>query len=179
MRRVNLFLVIVIVLLLSQAGVSQEKFNDVRQQMADRLTAVKTSLQANDRGAAVGHFAEAKKTWEADVKPMIMEGVKTNNQFQEYFERMAEVDGHFVALGEELSSGGPQQVESRVNAIIWSISHHPRGFKVPPPRYTAWDWVFGLGIGIGFCTFAIGFGLHLRRSYYRRYQKQGKDTPKG
>lgn len=179
MKRISPFLVVVIVLFLSQAGVGQEKFNDVRQQMADYLTAVKTSLRADERQVALGHFADAKKVWEAGVKPMITEGVKTNDQFQEYFDRMAEVDGHFVSLAQELESGGLQQIESRVNAMIWAISHHPRGFKVPNPRYTVWDWVFGLGIGIGFCVFAVVFGLHLRRSYYRRYQKQGEEAPKG
>jgi hypothetical protein len=176
MRRRNLFLLAFSFLFLSQVGLSQEKFNDVRQQMADHLTAVKTSLRANDRQVAMGHFAAAKRVWEDDVKPMITEGVKTNSQFQEYFDRLAEVDGHFVSLAQELESGEVKQVESRVNAMIWAISHHPRGFKVPPPRYTAWDWVFGLGIGVGFCVFAAFFGLYLRRSYYRRYQKQGKET---
>jgi len=179
MRRVNLYLLAFSFLLLSQAALSQEKFTDVRQRMADDLTAVKVSLQANDRAAALEHFADAKKVWEAEVRPMITEGVKTNNQFQEYFERMAEVDGHFVSLAQELESAGSKQVESRVNAMIWAISHHPRGFKVPPPRYTVWDWVFGLGIGIGFCVFAVVFGLYLRRSFYRRYQKQGKEPSKG
>ncbi len=179
MKRINLFLVIVTVLLFSQPGVGQERFNDVRQQMADHLTAVKSSLRANERQAALAHFGEAKKIWEAEVKPMITEGVKANDQFQEYFDRMAELDGHFVSLAQELESDGLLQIESRVNAMIWAISHHPRGFKVPNPRYTVWDWVFALGIGIGFCVLAMVFGLHLRRSYYRRYQKQGEKAPKG
>jgi len=179
MKRVNLFLVIASVLLFGQAGVAQEKFNDVRQQMADSLTAVKTSLRADERAAAMEHFGNAKKIWETEARPMITEGMKTNNQFQEYFDRIAEVDGHFISLAQELESGGFEQIESRVNAVIWAISHHPRGFKVPNPRYTAWDWVFGLGIGIGFCVFAVVFGLHLRRSYYRRYKKQGAEAPQG
>ncbi len=64
------------------------------------------------------------------------------------------------------------QIESLVNQIIWGISHHPRGFDVPDPVYTVWDWVFGLGIGLGFCVFITCFGLYLRRSYYRRYAKK-------
>jgi len=178
-RKIIPFLLILSFLFFAHAVLSQERFNDVRQQMADHLTAVKTWLRANDREGAKKRFDEAQKVWETDVKRMITEGVKTNDQFQEYFDRMTEVDEHFAALAQELESGEAPKVESRVNAIIWAISHHPRGFKVPPPRYTMWDWVFGLSIGIGFCVFAIVFGLHLRRSYYRRYQKQGKEPPKG
>lgn len=162
-----------------QPGFGQEKFNDVRQQMADRLTAVKAAVRNADRAAARVNLAEARKTWEAEVKPMIVEGVKTNGQFQEYLDRLGDVETSLAALAAELEDGEYGRIEYLVNAVIWAISHHPRGFNVPPPRYTVWDWVFGLGIGVGFCVFAIVFGLYLRRSYYRRYARPGTEGRKG
>jgi len=165
--------------LVLQPGFGQEKFNDVRQQMADRLTAVKTAVRDADRAAAQINLAEAKKTWEAEVKPMIVDGVKTNAQFLEYSNRIQDIETNLTALAAELEAGEAGRIEALVNAVIWAISHHPRGFDVPPPRYTAWDWVFGLGIGIGFCVFAVVFGLYLRRSYYRRYARPGTEGRKG
>jgi len=162
-----------------QPAFGQEKFNDVRQQMADRLTAVKAAIRDADRAAAQANLAEAQKTWEAEVKPMIVEGAETNGQFQEYFDRIQDVENNLTALAAELEAGEAGRIESLVNAVIWGISHHPRGFDVPPPRYTAWDWVFGLSIGVGFCVFAVVFGLYLRRSYYRRYAKPGPEGRKG
>ncbi len=168
-----------VLLFVFQSGFGQEKFNDVRQHMADRLTAVKTAVRAADRAAAQVNLAEAKKTWEAEVRPMIVDGVKTNGQFQEYFDRLGDVETNLTALAAELEAGETGRFESLVNAVIWAISHHPRGFDVPPPRYTAWDWVFGLSIGVGFCVFAVVFGLYLRRSYYRRYTRPGTEGRKG
>jgi hypothetical protein len=107
---------------------------------------------------------------------MIVEGVKADEQFREYLERMAEVDEHLLSLSQSLEKKEAPQIEPEVNAVIWAISHHPRGFDVPQPRYSAWDWVFGLGIGIGFCLVAVVFGLYLRRSYYRRYGRQAGDS---
>jgi hypothetical protein len=166
-------------LVFGQMAFGQEKFNDVRQSLADSLTGVKEAAGAGDLAAARKDFQTALETWERDVKPMIIEGVRTNSQFQEYFDRMAEVDADLAALGSELEEGVSQEIETRVNATIWAISHHPRGFSVPPPRYTVWDWVFGLGIGLGFCVFVIFFGLHLRRSYYRRYARPEARVRKG
>lgn len=167
------------ILLTPPASLSQEKFNDVRQRLADFLTAVKTAARASDQEAARKSFEEAQKTWTAEVKPMIVEGLRSNDQFQEYFDRMADVDTNLAMLAQEMDLPDLQKIEARVNSIIWGISHHPRGFSVPAPRYTAWDWVFGLGIGIGFCLFAILFGLYLRRSYYRRYSNAPTGNPKG
>jgi hypothetical protein len=162
-----------------QPGFGQERFNDVRQHMADRLTAVKTAVRDADRSEAQVNLTEAKKIWEAEVRPMISDGVKTNSQFQEYFDRLGDVETNLAALDDELAAGESGRIETLVNAVIWGISHHPRGFDVPPPRYTAWDWVFGLSIGVGFCVFAMLFGLHLRRSYYRRYTRPGTEARKG
>lgn len=164
---------------ITQPVAGQEKFNDVRQVLADRLTAVKTAIREDDAAGAQDNLGEAKKIWEAEVKPMIVEGVKTNGQFQEYFDRIGEVETSLAALGAELEAGETQRIESLVNALIWAISHHPRGFDVPPPHYTIWDWVFGLSIGLGFCVFAVVFGLYLRRSYYRRYAGPGTEARKG
>jgi hypothetical protein len=162
-----------------QAGFGQERFNDVRQQMADRLTAVKTGIRDADRTAARVSLAEAEKIWQGEVRPMILDGVKTNSQFQEYFDRIQDVEKNLATLAAELETSESGRIETLVNALIWAISHHPRGFDVPPPRYTAWDWVFGLSIGVGFCVFAIVFGLYLRRSYYRRYTRPGTELRKG
>jgi hypothetical protein len=167
------------VLMASHHGVCQERFNDVRQGMADLLTAVKTASSSADYDAARTDLAGALRVWTEDVKPFILEGVRTNDQFQEYFDRIPEVEAGLAEIAREIERGDRQAVESRANAIIWAISHHPRGFDIPQPRYTAWDWVFGLTIGIGFCILAVVSGLYLRRSYYRRYSRPPAATPKG
>jgi hypothetical protein len=147
--------------------------------MADRLTDVKNDIRDADRTAARNDLAEAKKIWEAEVRPMISDGVKTNGQFQEYYDRIQEVEQNLDLLAAGLEAGETGRIETLVNAAIWAISHHPRGFDVPPPHYTIWDWVFGLSIGLGFCVFAVVFGLYLRRSYYRRYAGPGTEARKG
>ncbi|GEM_PF-1199315 len=156
----------------------QEKFNDVRQSMADRLTEVKTAVRTADRTAARVNLDKARQIWETEVWPMIAEGVQTNDQFAEYFDRRQEIETNLNVLASELDAGASDRIESLVNATIWSISHHPRGFGVPRPRYTVWDWVFALTIGIGFCVFAVVFGLYLRRSYYRRYASYEPPAPR-
>jgi hypothetical protein len=176
LRKLLSFLWLGCVLFFGQRLSAQEKFVDVRQKMADRLTAVKTSVGESNWLEARGNFDQARKIWESDVKPMIVEGVKADEQFREYLERMAEVDEHLLSLSQSLEKKEAPQIEPEVNAVIWAISHHPRGFDVPQPRYSAWDWVFGLGIGIGFCLVAVVFGLYLRRSYYRRYGRQAGDS---
>jgi hypothetical protein len=168
-----------LVLFLARAVFAQEVFNDVRQRMADRLTAVKTALALSDREAARRSFDEARRIWADEVKTMIVEGVKTNGQFQQYFERIGQIEENLASLDQELKAEDTRKVESLANAVIWGISHHPRGFGVPPPRYTVWDWAFGLGIGVGFCIFAVVSGLYLRRSYYRRYSRQTLESRKG
>lgn len=173
-----LFFPVLFGLALAPAG-GQERFNDVRQSMADRLTDIKAAVRAGDRDAARTSLARAREIWERDVWPMIEAGVRTNDQFAEYFNRRQEIELNLDRLAAELEAGGVERLEALVNATIWSISHHPRGFDVPPPRYTVWDWVFGLTIGIGFCVFAIVFGLYLRRSYYRRYARPGVPRERG
>ncbi len=163
----------------SLSALCQEKFNDVRQGMADRLTAVKTASNAGDLDSAGRDFSAAQRAWVEDVKPMIVDGVRTNDQFREYFDRIPEVEAGLAALAREIGRGERREVESLVNALIWAISHHPRGFDIPQPRYTTWDWVFGLSIGIGFCILAVFSGLTLRRSYYRRYTRPGGEKRKG
>lgn len=150
---------------------AQERFIDVRQMMADELTSVKTSVANQDWMKAKESFQEANTVWLNEVKPLIVEGVKTNEQFQEYFDRIREVEKNLNDLDLLLAGQKVQEIESKTNAIIWAISHRPRGFDVPQPRYSTWDWIFGLGIGIGFLVFAIYFGLYLRKSYYSRYKK--------
>jgi hypothetical protein len=179
MRTTGRCVLLLSLLVFGRMTFGQEKFNDVRQFLADSLTGVKTAARAADLAAARKDLKAALEAWENDVKPMIVEGVRTNSQFQEYFDRMGDVDTNLAALAVELEEGDSQKIETRVNATIWAISHHPRGFSVPPPRYTIWDWVFGLGIGLGFCVFAIIFGLHLRRSYYRRYARPEAKVRKG
>jgi hypothetical protein len=161
------------------SGVCQEKFNDVRQGMADFLTAVKTDSNTADFDSAGRNLAAALRVWTEDVKPLILEGVRTNDQFREYFDRIPEVETGLDVLARDIARGDREAVESRANAIIWAISHHPRGFDIPQPRYTAWDWVFGLSIGLGFCILAVVSGLYLRRSYYRRYSRFPAEKPKG
>ena len=172
MRKVILLLVAVSTLLLAQSAIAQEKIIDVRQEMADNLTSVKTAVKDNDWVAAQDSFDKAKDTWQNEVKPLLVEDQKEEKpRFQEYFGRIGEVEENLDKLA-QLVAGRDAEIESQVNAIIWGISHHPKGFDVGPPKYSAWDWVFGLGIGLGWCVFAIFFGLYLRRSYYRRYAKQ-------
>jgi hypothetical protein len=160
-------------------GLCQEKFNDVRQSMADFLTAVKASSSSSDFATAGRNLAAAVRTWTEDVKPLIVEGVRTNDQFQEYYDRVPEVESGLEAISREIDLADRQAVETEVNSVIWAISHHPRGFDIPQPRYSAWDWVFGLSIGIGFLVLAIASGLYLRRSYYRRYSRHPAGPPKG
>jgi len=172
MRKIILLLVVVSTLLLAQSAIAQEKIIDVRQEMADNLTSVKTAVKDNDWVAAQDSFDKAKDTWQNEVKPLLVEDQKEEKpRFQEYFGRIGEVEENLDKLAQLVESRGAE-IESQVNAIIWGISHHPKGFDVGPPKYSAWDWVFGLGIGLGWCVFATFFGLYLRRSYYRRYAKQ-------
>jgi hypothetical protein len=166
-------------LTISLPGVCQERFNDVRQSMADLLTTVKTASGSADFDSARRDLSAALRVWKEDIKPLILEGIRTNDQFQEYFDRIPEVETGLAELDLEIGRNDRQAVESRVNAVIWAISHHPRGFDIPQPRYTAWDWVFGLTIGIGFCILAVVSGLTLRRSYYRRYSRPRATKPKG
>jgi len=176
MRKIVFSLWLVSLFIFAGLTVAQERFNDVRQKVADSLTALKTSVSSGDFENAQKHLDQAVSIWESEVKPMIREGVKSNEQFREYFERMDEVDRRLANLSQMLKTQETRELESEVNAVIWGISHHPRGFNVPQPRYSTWDWVFGLGIGIGFCGLAVVFGLYLRKSYYRRYKRQGEDS---
>jgi hypothetical protein len=161
-------------LIFAQNISAQERFIDVRQMMADELTSVKTSVANQNWMGAKESLQEAKTIWLNEVKPLVVEGVKTNEQFQEYFNRIGEVEKGLDGLDLLLAGHKVQEIDSKVNAIIWAISHQPRGFDVPQARYSTWDWIFGLSIGIGFCIFAFYFGLYLRRSYYHRYKKQGE-----
>ena len=178
MRKAVPLALVIGLLAASSAGFCQEKFNDVRQAMADLLTAVKKDSAAADFSSADGNLAAARKVWNEEVKPLILEGVRSSDQFQEYFDRIPEVEAGFEEIAREIERREGQEVAVRVNAVIWAISHHPRGFDIPQPRYTAWDWVFGLSIGIGFCVLAVASGLYLRRSYYRRYSHEPHDGRK-
>lgn len=172
MRRIISLLAAATVLLLVQTTLAQEKFIDVRQEMADSLTEVKDAVSENNWASALESFNKAKDIWQNEVKPLIVEDNKTEKRFDEYFGRMNEVQEDLNKLGQLVQNKQSTEIESKVNAIIWGISHHPRGFDVPDRVYNVWDWVFGLGIGLGFCVFAVVAGLYLRRSYYRRYAKQ-------
>lgn len=173
MRKILFLAGILSLLFLAPVLMAQEKFIDVRQKMADNLTEVKKAIRIhNNWEEAADYFNRVKSIWEGEVKPIIVEGIKRDSQFKEYFERMKQVDEDLSHLEQLLGNKTDQEIEQKANAIIWAISHHPRGFDVAKPRYSLWDWAFGLGIGIGFCLFATFFGLYLRRSYYRRYKRE-------
>jgi hypothetical protein len=167
----SLFLLILGIAHLTTAAAAQEKFIDVRQAMADSLTAAKEAGTKADWAAARVSLEKGADLWFKEIKPMINEGLSSNADLQEYANRIAEVDGNLVAADAAVEARDSVQLSTKINAAIWGISHHPRGFDVPPPRYTAWDWVFALVIGLGFCTLAIWFGLYLRKSYYSRYPR--------
>jgi hypothetical protein len=159
-------------LFFAQNAIAQEKIIDVRQNMADALTSVKTAVGQNDLAEALNSFNNAKDIWDNEVKPLLIEDEKIEKRFLEYFGRIDEVEEGLSGLAQSLAAKKNEEVETKVNAIIWSISHHPRGFDVPKPVYQWWDWAFGLSIGLGWCVFAVFFGLYLRRSYYRRYKRE-------
>jgi hypothetical protein len=156
---------------LAAAASAQERFIDVRQAMADALTAAKAAAGKGDWAAAAAAVESGRTIWTRDVKPLVLQGVKSDASFEEYAARVGEVEAAVEAAGAAVAAGNAAEAELRVNAAIWGISHHPRGFDLPAPRYSAWDWVFGLSIGLGFCAFAVWFGLYLRRSYYGRFPK--------
>jgi hypothetical protein len=153
------------------AALAQEKFIDVRQAMADDLTEAKAAVAKGDFDAARTSLDLGRQAWARDVKPLIEENAPQNADYKEYFDRIGPVETDLAAAAAALDARDPAGFEKRVNAAIWGISHHPRGFDVPAPRYTAWDWVFALAIGFGFCGFAVWFGLYLRRNYYSRYPR--------
>lgn len=170
-RRRSAAALAVLLLASAPAAFAQERFIDVRQAMADRLTEAKAAVKKGDFDAALTSLGLGRDAWARDVKPMIEENAPKNADYQEYFDRIGPVETDLAAAAAALDARDPAGFEKRVNAAIWGISHHPRGFNVPAPRYTAWDWVFALGIGLGFCGFAIWFGLYLRRNYYSRYPR--------
>lgn len=195
MRKIIPLLVVVSILFFTENLIAQEEleFIETRQEMADSLTNIKdeVAVKTTNWVGAQDNFDEAKETWLSKVKPMIVEGRKKeverqgeepHGKYKEYFARISEVEGSFDDLAQLLKNKDlttvkvgekdVKKIDQKINAIIWGISHHPRGFDVPKPRYQWWDWVFGLGIGLGWCVFATFFGLYLRRSYYRRYGKQ-------
>lgn len=171
------------------AQVDELAFIEERQAFADNLTAVKTAVRAGDWPLAQQNFDEARKGWESDVKPMIVEGrgaeiekarqagvenpEAEEGKLKEYSDRAGAIEENLNKIALLLQSKKSEEIEPTINATIWAISHQPRGFDIPHRTYSVWDWVFGLGIGLGFCVFAIITGLYLRRSYYRRYQRLG------
>jgi hypothetical protein len=172
MRKIISLFAAATILFFAQNAIAQEKIIDVRQNMADALTSVKTAVSQNDWAEALSSFNSAKDIWDNEVKPLLTEDEKTDKRFLEYFGRIGEVEDGLSSLAQLLAAKNTEEIEPKVNAIIWSISHHPPGFDVPKPVYQWWDWAFGLGIGLGWCVFAIFFGLYLRRSYYRRYKRE-------
>ncbi len=172
MRKITSAFITLVLLCLVQTVFAQEEIIETRQEMADQLSAVKKAAADSNWTGATDSFNKAKDAWQNQVKPILTEdSEKAKPRFTEYFDRIGEVEKGLDELGQILAGQKQGEVETKVNQIIWSISHHPKGFEVGPFTYSVWDWVFGLGIGGGFCVFAIVFGLYLRRSYYRRYKK--------
>ncbi len=173
MRRNICLLVLASVLMFTGRALAQEKFIDVREDMAASLTKVKESAAEGNWSVARENLNKAKDIWKDEVKGLILEDQGKGKRFQEYFDRINEIKTGLETVRQSLRRKKADAVKTAVNAVIWSISHQPRGFDVDPPRYTAWDWVFALTIGFGFIIFTIFFGLYLRRSFYRRYEKAG------
>jgi hypothetical protein len=171
MRKNAVIVLFLGLLLLARSGLAQEKFIDVRQTMANALTAAKDAAKKGDWDGAAASLEKARSTWTEEVRPLIRESVKVDKDYQEYFDRIGEVESNLDAAAAAIVARSLADLEAKVNAAIWAFSHHPRGFSVPKPRYSAWDWVFGLGIGLGFCIFAVWFGFYLRCSYYSRFPK--------
>lgn len=187
----SIFLIAAAILLLSAqtvfAQVEELAFIEIRQKLADNLTSVKNAVKNNNWTSAQESLKLAKEIWESKVLPMVLDGRKEEiekaraagvenpenieGKFKEYSDRVGEVQANLEKLAQLLISQKGDEIETTVNATIWAISHQPRGFNIPHRTYSVWDWTFGLGIGLGFCLFAVVSGLYLRRSYYRRYPK--------
>jgi len=118
MKKILCLGTLLILLFFSRFSSAQEKFIDVRQNMADSLTGVKTAVKAGDWTAARRSFDKAKTAWTQDVKPLITEGVKTDAQFQEYFNRISEVEANMDAVAAGLEAQKADDIEAKVNAAI-------------------------------------------------------------
>jgi len=173
MKKIICLTAIILMLFVAGNAVAQEKFIDVREDMAKNLTQVKKLADEAKWEDAKTTLLTAKDIWANEVKTLILEDQNKGKRFSEYFDRLAVIETNLEDISSYLTAKDAAKTEETVNATIWSISHQPAGFKTPPQEYTAGDWIFGLSIGFGTIILAIVFGLYLRRSFYKRYAKAG------
>jgi len=173
MKKIIYLIALMLALLVAGNAVAQEKFIDVREDMAKNLTqAKKLAGEANWKEAGA-LLATSNDTWNNEVKPLILEDQNGSKRFTEYFNRLAEIETNLSNIASALNKMDAEKAKEAVNATIWSISHQPAGFNAPYRAYTTGDWIFGLSIGFGTIFLSIWFGLYLRKSFYKRYAKAG------
>jgi len=173
MKRKYRLITAALILFIAGTVFAQEKFIDVREDMAKNLTQVKKLAGESKWEEAKAALLTAKDIWNNEVKTLILEDQNKEKRFSEYFNRMNKIETNLENVSVPLKGEDVVEIEKSVNAAIWSISHHPAGFNVPSREYTVGDWIFGLSIGFGTIILAIFFGLYLRRSFYKRYAKAG------
>ena len=171
MRKLFFLFAFVVLLIFDRQSFAQEKFDETREEMASYLTSIKKAAKESIWDEALTSLKDAKNIWYNQIKVLIVQDQEKGKRFQEYFNRMDEIEANLDNIEKILDEKNLHEIESAINQTIWSISHHPRGFEVPKPKNTVWDWVFALTIGIGYCIGITFFGLYLRKSFYRRYKK--------
>jgi hypothetical protein len=166
LRNIKLFIYFFL-FLFSFSLFSQTVFDQERENMAMDLTQIKILTEKNNWLKSDSLLQSVQSRWKEEVLPIILEDHMDEKRFDQYYQRIDRIDQQLNLIENQIKNRQKKDLDSLVNLTIWSISHHPRGFDVPEERYTLKDWIFGLSIGFGYLLFAILFGLHLRRTFYK------------